>query len=127
MSKTKTWKNAQGCVSIELDIDDAGMVFDLNSEFGFRSNEFALLKPYIGPEGSEVLIHFLSSGFYEPMSMYGGPDNLGYPEEGLDERTLDNVHIDNKELPQELAQRIFDLYYSQVEKADLTYNSFQDN
>ncbi len=127
MSKTKTWKYVPGCISVELDIDDTGKVFDLSSERGYESEEFALLKPYIGPEGSEVVVNFLSSGFYEPMSRYGGPDTLGNPEYLFDERTLDNVSVDGKEIPKELAQKIFDLYFSQVEEAELSFEGEYDD
>lgn len=36
-------------------------------------------------------IEFRSIGYYQPMSMYGGSDRLGWPEDSDDERTMISV------------------------------------
>lgn len=41
----------------------------------------------------ELVIKFVSTGFYDPGSMYGGPDNLGSPPEGEDECMLDIAYF----------------------------------
>ena len=123
--KSKTWKYVQGFVSVELALDENGNVFNPYSEKEFE--EFALLKPFISADGSEVVINFVSSGFYEPESRFGGPDSLGNPEYLFDERTLDNVKIGGKTLPQEIAEKIFDCYFSEVEEAELVLEEeFED-
>lgn len=38
---------------------------------------------------------FRSIGFYQPRSMYGGPDQLGWPEDGDDERELLSVKAES--------------------------------
>lgn len=47
-------------------------------------------------EGDELTVHFLSSGYYQPMSRYGGPDHLGWPEEGGDERLVCRVTVNGQ-------------------------------
>ncbi len=119
MKKSNTWKYVPGWISVELDIDEKGNVFDISSEKGYESEEFASLKSYVENDGSEMVVNFYSSGFYEPMSMYGGPDRLGNPEYLFDERTLDHVMVGKQRLPDEIAEKVFELYRSEIEAADV--------
>jgi hypothetical protein len=41
----------------------------------------------------ELVIRFRSTGYSEPASMYGGPQNVGWPAEYDDERTLVDVQL----------------------------------
>lgn len=80
-----------------------GPWFDLTYERAFPSqvqHELNLLLVGHEQEGVELDFNIRSSGYYEPMSMYGGPDHVGWPEEGEDERTLEGVYIliDGKQL-----------------------------
>lgn len=43
--------------------------------------------------GAELVISFVSSGYDQPMSMYGGPDRLGWPAEHEDERTFESAEL----------------------------------
>lgn len=38
-----------------------------------------------------LVMPFLSSGYWDPGSMYGGPDRVGLPPEGEDERLPDGT------------------------------------
>lgn len=40
-----------------------------------------------------LVLRFTSSGYEIPMSMYGGPDNLGWPHEYEDIRTLLDITV----------------------------------
>ena len=68
------WKNVHGDCTIELEEDLELCGLSLK-------------------EGDEVTVHFIASGFYQPMSQYGGPGNLGWPEEVSDERYACRVTV----------------------------------
>lgn len=74
-------------------------------------------------EPHDITVFFNSKGYYLPMSMYGGPDNLGWPAEGEDERTLDYVEIDGVKVSQALAEYIFeeDEVFDAVQKEELDH------
>jgi hypothetical protein len=75
----------------------------------------------------ELLIKFRSQGYYEPASMYGGPDRLGWPEEGDDERTLVNAKLvigfgadlHTVDIDDDLSAELFELLFSDVQGAEL--------
>jgi len=75
----------------------------------------------------DLEICFTSRGYYQSMSMYGGPDQCGWPEEGDDERTLDcmivYVHKDTGKiataLPKELADELFEFFREDVDHQEL--------
>ncbi len=48
-----------------------------------------LVDPY-----TQITLHWRSSGYHKPGSMYGGPQRLGWPEEREDERTLTKAEIE---------------------------------
>lgn len=110
--------NVAGTLSRELSLDEEGNVFDIDTARGYGSDDFAMLKPYV-TQDCELVINFRSSGYYEPMSMYGGPDNLGWPEEFDDERTPDGASIDGVELPAEIISEIFEIYLEEIKEVEL--------
>lgn len=65
-----------------------------------------------------VCIHWRSTGYRDSGSMYGGPQNLGWPPEGDDERTLDFVEVDGVRLPQELAELVFETHSEAVDATE---------
>lgn len=72
-------------------------------------------------------ITFRSVGYYEPASRYGGPDHLGWPEEGEDERTMEDVvayTADNVPVPLTSVEQglLFGLFYSYVEEAEVPWD-----
>ena len=76
-------------------------------------------------DGCELDFDIRSSGYYEPMSMYGGPDHLGWPEEGEDERTVEGVSLyfgrGKKPIPlyKTLADELEGLYQEEINSAEL--------
>jgi hypothetical protein len=86
----------------------------------------AELIPIIGDlaedDSVELVIEFVSSGYHESASMYGGPDNLGWEENGGEDRQLSHVYLNGDEYPElskELQEAIFDFYRDRVELEEL--------
>jgi hypothetical protein len=108
--KMSKWKNVPGQFNIELEYQPEIGVFDLDGK------HLPMLTPYLKGDG-ELVIHWLSSGYYDSGSMYGGPDNLGWPPEGDEERTLSNayIHADSTiDLPKDVQQELFDVYEKKI-------------
>ena len=79
-------------------------------------------------DGCELDFDIRSSGYYEPMSMYGGPDHLGWPEEGEDERVCNGVCLwsgslksGKKRVPlyETLAIDLAEIYQDQIDEVEL--------
>jgi len=72
---------------------------------------------------AELIIDFRSVGYNDPGSMYGGPDNLGYPPEGDDERTLEDAYLTTKKgkvkLPLPLQSQLFDFYKDRIDDMEI--------
>lgn len=109
------WRNIPGKLYIEITVNENG-IWDSHND-----TELSMLAPYV-KEHAELTIHFLCNGHYQPFSMYGGPDNLGHPEDGEEERLLDFVEVNSVKLPDKIAQQIFNLYESQIENVDVNYD-----
>lgn len=121
-----SWRNVNGTFSIEtythglvaLDIDDKPLEI---------LNTFCFIN---GIGDAELIIEFTSTGYNDPGSMYGGPDNLGWPPEGDDERLLSNAYlkVDNQvvKLPQRLQNVLFNIYIQQIEAVELEYDDSQE-
>ena len=78
----------------------------------------AFLAPY-AKVGDDLEIEFLSSGYHLPASMYGGADRMGWAEEGDDERIVVAAYVNGIQLPPEVAERLGEEYYTQIEKTEL--------
>jgi hypothetical protein len=98
-------------------------------------NQLLLLSgfpPRIDDRCFEMEICFLGSGYYTPASMYGGPDHLGWPEEGEDERILDglvDVSCDDsptKKLSKAASQAMFDLMEEEIYQEEVSSNDYRD-
>lgn len=80
------------------------------------------------PRGITTLdIDFNSQGYYQAASMYGGSDNLGWPAEGDDERTMIGVRAsddDGNKIPLTVQQQqeLFDQHFKRVEDEELPYD-----
>lgn len=78
-----------------------------------------------------VDIDFRSIGYRLEMSMYGGPDGLGWPAEGDDERTLETMvawTADGCAIPltPEEQSQVFEAFYDEVNDAELPYDDGRD-
>lgn len=72
--------------------------------------------------GDDLVIHFLSSGYYDPGCRTLRNGDPGYPPEGDDERVLDYVERDGVRLPADEAQAIFDQHQSEVDEAEMDWD-----
>lgn len=80
------------------------------------------------PEGSEpeLVVEFIARVWHQEMSMYGGPDRLGWPEEHSDEREWRSVYLildkDHRlVLEMGLAERVFDHYSDRIMDCDVEF------
>lgn len=116
MRHGNTWSNIPGVFSIEV-----ASVRSVISEYD--GDEIPPLYGIVVPDVDELVIEFVSSGFHTPMSMYGGSDRLGWPEEGSEERELTRAYLlDGKteiELPRDVQEKLFEHYTKQIYEADL--------
>ena len=114
-----TWKNVPGLFSVEVTATN-GQACE------FEGSPLPMLSCFITlGEVWELVIEFTSSGYYQPMSMYGGADRLGWPQEGSDERELVRAYLlDGKteiELPLEVQKQLFEHYQKQIDEVELTW------
>jgi len=112
------WSNVPGQFSIEVYLD--GNVV--------RDTDDKELKPLLGliksDDALELVIDFLSSGYHQPASMFGGADHLGWPEEGDDERCLASAYLTDGtrriKIPQQEQEQLFEFYFDLIEQVELT-------
>lgn len=96
-AKRSSWKDVPGWLGIELGYDQAsGQIKDLT--FGKPlsgtildelKSRFKISNDYL----YELIIHFVSSGYRDAGSMYGGEDQLGWAPEHEDERIITSVDV----------------------------------
>lgn len=116
----RSWKNLEGTFAVEIqllaNLETGGHhVQDID---GFRELPADLVSYFVGTNDLELVITFLSSGYYDP-GIYSGPMDGSYPAEGDDERVLDSVVIGDRELPKDLAEKIFDLYQEEIDAVEI--------
>lgn len=93
------WNNVPGFVSIYLFKDEGEWYVEdttRNEELtqSVRSCALNSILQKSGEEDANLVLEFKSSGYHQPMSMYGGPDRLGWPEEGDEERFVYNAYLE---------------------------------
>jgi hypothetical protein len=76
----------------------------------------------IGDDIVEIEIDFVSSGCYQPASMHGGPDGLGWPEEGEDEREFISARLDGVTLPEEQGLAYFDQFKTEIDAVEIDWD-----
>lgn len=115
---SRKWSNVPGVFSIEVQ-----SIRSVISEYD--GDEIPPLYGIVVPDADELVIEFVSSGYYEPASMYGGADRLGWPASSDDERLLGRAYLlDGKteiELPKDVQQQLFDLYEDRINEVELTW------
>jgi len=98
------WNDVAGCVGGSLYVEDGKTYNECTA------THLKALDKYNFPENEviEMDIHFLSSGYHLPMSMYGGSQNAGWPEEHSDERLIESIEITAGDLKVSLPQEVID-------------------
>jgi hypothetical protein len=119
------WSNVKGELDIELEIKD-GHVIDAHT-----GNLIPAIKPHM-VKGSrrcvyELVIEFVSSGFYDEGRRHGDPGNC-YPPEGHEDRELSRGYLLRYErlsplveipLSQEKSQELFRQFEEQINEVEL--------
>lgn len=114
---SRKWSNVPGTFSVEV-TNNYGVAVE------FEGIPLPMLSGFV-PAGEvwELVIEFTSSGYYQPKSMYGGSDRLGWPASGDDERLLSRAYLlDGKnevELPSEVQAKLFELYEDRINEVEL--------
>ena len=76
----------------------------------------------IGNDIVEIEIEFVSSGCYQPASMHGGPDGLGWPEEGDDEREFIAARLNGVPLPDSQGREYFSQFREKIDEVELDWD-----
>lgn len=120
----RSWR-VRGTFGVEVGYDEErGVAYDLQSDKALPASLIPFTRD---EEADELIIEFRSSGYYDPGSMYGGRDHLGWPPEGDDERTLDEAYLTKGfgdslvriKLPAELQQELFDHFSKRIEEVEI--------
>ena len=127
-----TWNNVPGTCTINF-YRDSGVWYventirptDYYAREGVPRALCATLSNQVD-DNATLIINFKSSGSHTPMSMYGGPDRLGWPEEHDDERLLEDAYLNFEEydgknyidkkvsLTREVQEEVFELFIEEV-------------
>jgi hypothetical protein len=118
-----------GTFSVEFYMRE-GQVFDAATDKGNDTiQKLAHIITKLPEQWVELIIEFRSQGYYEPASMHGGRDHLGWPEEGDDERTLIRAYLlplqthgqPNREIRirPSLADELFQQYIDKIQETEI--------
>lgn len=113
MSRIRRWHDVRGALSIIAQSASDG-VWDI---LRYRELPMLVRELLIG-EVVVVNIGFVSTGFDDP-GIRSGPPEECRPPECMDERAVDFVSINDRALPMDIAQQIFDLYRDEVQAVEL--------
>jgi len=87
------WDNVEGVFSIEF-YENQGRFLDVWEDEPIHPIVKKYLDKLGADEHGELVIKFKASGYHDQGSMYGGPDNLGWPPESDEERVVTEVYIE---------------------------------
>jgi hypothetical protein len=130
MCKIERWSNISGQYSFDCSFVNGILIDSQDKELpSFISENLKELFPVGDNDDFQVVINFLSEGYYDPGRTYGDPE-FCYPPEGEDNRTLDGlieVHYlqegqdkyVTKELPQTQSEKWFNHFYEEIEEEEL--------
>ena len=118
------WSDVPGCVGGTLYVKD-GKTYNECTD-----THLTALDKYNFPENEviELDIHFQSSGYHLPASMYGGSQNTGWPAEHEDEREIKCIKVTagakELELPEETIDEIVFDFEDLIKDAELDEGDF---
>jgi hypothetical protein len=123
MGKIHRWRNRPGHICIEIVVGDDDKWMDVHTEKELPDSVQKELDALYGKNDpkradklwGEIVIKFVSSGYYDPGRTYGDPYHC-YPPEGDDERELDGLAIVNSldGLSKKASQELFDFYEDEI-------------
>jgi hypothetical protein len=124
------WNDVPGVFRVQLSFaieDGVPRVFDADRERELPPELLGIISTAIAVSGGTLdeftlAIHFLSSGTYTPARWGQRVDDSEAPHHE-DERTLDYADVDGVQLPQDLAQKLFDLYAEEIDSATVEYET----
>ena len=138
-----SWSNVSGELAIELygnDGEAVDTIFDADDDQPVPAITPDMV-PKIKEDSYDLVIEFLSSGYYDEGKTYGPPENC-YPPEGDEERVpsraylihyvrvSDNVprKIDSQEieLSSEKMNELFDHFQTRIEEVELEQPWYED-
>ena len=124
----RQWKNVPGRVSAEIIRDDywydTGRITKVFPPSVSAELDAIIPQPWDAAE-PELVIDFLSSGWYDPGKTTGPPERC-YPPEGGDERLLDGAvtvtfdrNRQKRYLSKSSSEALFDLYEDEIAAANI--------
>lgn len=147
MSRIQEWNNIQGSIIIECGFVN-GKLIDSQTDKELPQSLISNINklfPYIkcyneNNYSFEIIIKFLSSGYYDPGRIYGDPYYC-YPPEGCDERTLDDratIAMFNwsdaessksmiEYLDKNVSDELFEIYYEDITEKELDFSQYDDS
>lgn len=82
----REWNKQPGSITRAIIINGGTFIDDTSEPFPVPLQGIIPQNP--NASTGELTINYTSTGYHDPGNMYGGPDQLGYPPEGSDERTI---------------------------------------
>ncbi len=125
MSRTQ-WSSVSGQLSQVLYRNEGEIYNEADNEA--PASLLAYVQSDQDDVGYELVIEFISSGYDDPGQRDGGPDGVGVPPEGEDERLLAGMSLifekaDEKplvvELPKKVQEEIFDHYKDEIDEVEI--------
>jgi hypothetical protein len=124
--RKSTWKDVPGSICFEY-CYDSGRLFALDGDSETDRLRESGLETWMNrhgiPDEGEVVVNFVSTGYYDP-GVRSGPVERCYPPEGGDEREpagavieVNGKHVAN--LPEEIEGRLFELFENEIYEAEL--------
>ena len=119
---SRKW-NIDDAIGIELYVDDNDVVREARNDSTniVIQRLLGILSDDVEKTG-ELVIQYNSRGYSEPASLYGGSQQIGWPAEGEDYRTLLCVELITEQgkiqLEEPFDQDVFEWYTDDVEAAD---------
>lgn len=121
--------NIDGVWGLELYMDQDGVVRETrNDKTNILIQGLNKMIAEDSEKTAELVIQFNSTGYYEPASMYGGPDRLGWPEDGADDREVISVTLVIDEstffITDDYDRDLFEWYREDIEKVELSTDDY---
>ena len=112
--------------------EDGRTIFDIETEID--EPVFQPLLPLMRAakiDYCELVVEFSVKGYHTPSSMYGGPDRMGWAEEGDEERTIEGVYLwanqQKIKIPDAIANPILTKFDKEIEEKEYKADEYDPN